>query len=93
MAYRWVFNKNDSERRIILVEEDISFVGFVEKIYAKIGVNKDMFDVSLSYLPHLIGKTSPIFIRMGEDVEIFFEERNERIYKILLKVVVTQRDA
>ena len=63
-------------------------MGFVENIYAKIGVNRDTFNVSLSYLPHLIGKSSPIFIRTGEDVEIFFEERNERICKIPLKVVL-----
>ena len=71
-----------------MVEEDISFVGFVKKIYAKIGASRDTFDVSVSYLPHLIGKTSLIFIKTNEDVEIFFEERNERIYKIPLKVVV-----
>ena len=34
---RWVFNGNNSEIKIILVEEDISFVSFVEKIYSKIG--------------------------------------------------------
>ena len=71
-----------------MVEEDISFVGFVEKIYAKIGASRDTFDISLSYLLYLIEKTSPIFIRIDEDVEIFFEERNERICKIPLKVVL-----
>ena len=87
----WVFNENNGESMIILVEEDISFVGFVEKSYAKIGVSKDTFDVSLSYLPHLIRKTSPIFIMTNEDIEIFFEEMNERIYKISLKVIVIIR--
>ena len=91
MAYRWVFNGKDGESKIILVEEDISFVGFIEKIYAKIGVSRDTFDVLLSYLPYLIGKTSPTFIRMNEDIEIFFEERNESICKIPLKVIVISK--
>ena len=63
-------------------------MGFVEKIYAKIRASRDTFDVSLSYLPHLIGKTSPIFIKTDEDIEIFFEERNERICKIPSNVII-----
>ena len=47
-------------------------MGFFEKIYAKIGMSRDTFDMSLSYLPHLIGKSSPICIGMDKDVEIFF---------------------
>ena len=54
-------------------------------------MSKDTFVVSLSYLPHLIRKASPIFIRTDEDVEIFFEERNKRICKIPLKVVLIQK--
>ena len=74
-----------------MVEEDISFVGFVEKIYSKIGASRYTFDVSLSYLPHLIGKTSPIFIRTDEDIEIFFGERNGKICKIPLMVIVISK--
>ena len=70
--YPWVFNGKNGERNVILVEEDISFVGFLKKFFAKIGVSRDTFDVSLSYLPNLNGKTSPIFIRMDEDFEIYF---------------------
>ena len=51
-------------------------------------MSRDTFDVSLSYLPHLIEKTNPIFIRMDEDIEIFFEERNERICKIPSNVII-----
>ena len=46
---RCVFKGNSGERKIILVEEDISFVSFVEKFYAKIGASRDTFNVSLSY--------------------------------------------
>ena len=49
--------------------------------------------MSLSYLLNLIGKTSPIFIRTNECVEIFFEERNERICKIPLKVIIISKEA
>ena len=42
---RWVFIGNSSESKIILVEEDIMFVDFVEKIYFKIRASRDTFDV------------------------------------------------
>ena len=86
--YRWVFNGKNDDSKIILVNEDISFVGFVEKIYSKIGASRDTFDVSLSYLPDLNGKTIPIFIRMDEDFEIYFQDRIDGIWKIPLKVIV-----
>ena len=91
MAYHWVFNGKDGESKIILVEEDISFVGFVEKIHSKIGASRDTFDVSLSYLPDLNGKTSPIFIRMDEDFEIYFEDRKDGICKFPLKVIIISK--
>ena len=91
MVYRWVFNGKDSESKIILVEEDISFVGFVEKIYCKIGASRDTFDVSLSYLPNLNGKTISIFIRTNEDFEIYFEDRKDGICKFPLKVIIISK--
>ena len=63
-------------------------MGFFEKIYAKIEASRDKFDVSLSYLPHLNGKTNQIFIRTNEDFEIYFQDRNDGICKIPLKVIV-----
>ena len=48
MVYCWVFNGKNGESKVILVEEDILFVDFVKKIFAKIGASKDTFDVSLS---------------------------------------------
>ena len=86
--YHWVFNGKNGESKIILVYENISFVGFVEKIYSKIGKIRDTFDVPLSYLLDLNEKTSPIFIRMDEDFEIYFQHRNDGIYKFPLKVIV-----
>ncbi|KAL5580592.1 hypothetical protein UlMin_013034 [Ulmus minor] len=91
MAYRWVFNGKDGESKIILVEEDISLVGFVDNIYSKIGASRDTFNVSLSYLPDLNGKTSPIFIRTDEDFEIYFQDRKDRICKLPLKVIVISK--
>ena len=41
----------------------------------------------------MIRKTKLIFIRTDEDVEIFFEERNERICKIPLKVALISKGA
>ena len=58
----WIFRASQGHSKVILVEEDISFVDFVDKIYAKIGVSKDMFRISLSYLPQLNGKMSPLFL-------------------------------
>ena len=55
------FNGVGRESKIILVEEDISFVGFVDKIYSKLGLSKDTLELSLSYLPQIIGKSSLIF--------------------------------
>ena len=63
-------------------------MGFVEKIYAKIGASKDTFDVSLSYLPYLNGKTNPIFIRTNEDFEIYFQHWNDEICKFPLKIII-----
>ena len=48
---RWVFKASDGRSKVILVEEDISFVDFVNKMYAKLGVSRDMFEISLSYMP------------------------------------------
>ena len=50
----WVFNGIDRDSKIILVEEDISFVGFVDKIYSKLGLSRDTFELSLIDLPPLI---------------------------------------
>ena len=63
-------------------------MGFVEKKYSKIRASRDTFDVSLSYLPNLNGKTSPTFIRTNEDFEIDFQDRNDGICKFPLKVII-----
>ncbi len=66
-------------------------MGFVEKIYAKIGASRDAFDLSLSYQLDLIRKTSPIFIRMDEDFEIYFQDKKDEICKFPLKVTVISK--
>ena len=50
---RWVFRVSNGRSKVLLVEEDISFVNFVDKIYAKLELSRDIFKVSLSYLPQL----------------------------------------
>ena len=47
---RWVFRAIQGHIKVILVEEDISFVDFIDKIYAKLGVSKDTYEISLSYM-------------------------------------------
>ena len=46
-----VFRASEGRSKVILVEEDISFMDFVDKMYAKLGVSRDMFKISLSYMP------------------------------------------
>ena len=36
---RWVFRASEGHIKVILVEEDILFVDFVDKMYAKLGVS------------------------------------------------------
>ena len=43
---------------------------FVEKVYSKLGLGKDLFDLSLSYLPRMCQKSSPVFIKGDDDVTI-----------------------
>ena len=47
---RWVFRVSESHSKVILVEEDISFVDFFDKMYAKLVVSRYMFKISLSYM-------------------------------------------
>ena len=47
----WVFRASEGRSKIILVEKGILFVDFVDKIYAKLGVFRNMFKISLSYMP------------------------------------------
>ena len=58
---RWVFRESEGHSKVILVEENISFVDFIDKIYAKLGVSKNTYEISLSYMPQLNGKMSPFF--------------------------------
>ena len=44
----WVFKASEGRNKVILFEEDISFVDFVDKMYAKLSVSRDMFEISLS---------------------------------------------
>ena len=71
-----------------MVEEDISFVDFVDKMYAKLGVSRDMFEISLSYIPQLNGKMSPFFITTDDDVELLFDSQNEKMCKNPLNVTL-----
>ena len=49
---QWVFKASKGHNKVILVKEGISFMDFVDNIYAKLRLSKDMFEISLSYLPH-----------------------------------------
>ena len=89
---RWVFRASQGHSKVILVEEDISFVDFVDKIYAKIGVSKDMFRISLSYLPKLNKKMSPFFITTNDNVKLLLDSRNEKICKNPLNVILVPKE-
>ena len=47
-----------------------------------------MFEISLSHMPQLNGKMSPFFIMTDDDIELFLDSRNNKIYKSLLKVTI-----
>ena len=47
----WNFKGDDRASKTILVDEDISFVNFVENVYSKLGLGKYLFDLLLSSLP------------------------------------------
>ena len=66
----WVYRASDGRSKVVLVEEDISFVDFVDKMYAKLGVSRNMFEISLSYMPQLNGKMSPFLITTNDDVKL-----------------------
>ena len=70
---RWVFRASDGCSKVILVEEDISFVDFVDNMYAKLGVSRDMFEISLSYMSQLNEKMSLFFITTDDDVELLLD--------------------
>ena len=74
-----------------MVEEHILFVDFVDKIYAKLGVSKDMYEISLSYMPKLNGKMSPFFITTDDDVELLLDFRNEKLCKNPLNVILVPK--
>ena len=65
---RWEFKRNNGARNTILVEEDISFMAFLDKIYAKIWLARDMFELPLSFLPRMDQKSNLIFIKTDDDV-------------------------
>ena len=85
---RWVFKVSKGYNEVIVVEEDISFVDFVDKMYAKLGVSRDMFEISLSYMPQLNGKMNPFFITTDDDVELLLDSRNEKMCKNPLNVTL-----
>ena len=88
----WVFRVSQGHSKVILVKEDISFVDFVDKIYAKLGVSRDMLGISLSYLPQLNGKMSPFFfITANDNVEFLLDSQNEKICKNPLNVTLVPK--
>ena len=56
-------------------------MGLFDKIYAKLGLLRDMFEISLSYLPQLNGKMRPFFIKIDDDVELLLDSQNDKICK------------
>ena len=61
---------------------------FVDKMYAKLGVSQNMFEISLSYMPQLNGKMSQFFITTDDDVELLLDSRNEKMCKNPLNVTL-----
>ena len=74
-----------------MVDEDISFVDFVDKMYAKVRLSRDTFEISLSYMPQLNRKMSPFCITTDDDVELLLDSHNEKICKNPLKVTVVPK--
>ena len=85
----WNFKEDDRASKTILVDEDIYFV---EKLYSKLGLPKDLFDLSLNYLPGMCQKSSLVFIKGDDDVTILLGYRDERICQIPLWVIVILKD-
>ena len=57
---RWEFRGSIGGLKSILVEEEISLRGLIDKIYAKLGLSKDTMDLVLSYTTPLNKKCSPL---------------------------------
>ena len=71
------FKGNDGASKTILVKEDISFMAFLDKIYAKLGLSRDMFELSLIFLPQMIQKSQPVFIKANDDVAMLLASWDE----------------
>ena len=87
----WIFRASQGHSKVILVEEDISLVDFIDKIYAKLGVSKDTYEISLSYMSQLNEKMSSFFITTYDDVELLLDSRNEKLYKNPLNVTLVRK--
>ena len=64
----WEFRGGIGGLKSILVEEEISLRGLIDKIYAKLGLSKDTMDLVLSYTPPLNKKCSLLVLKDHEDV-------------------------
>ena len=68
------FRASQGHSKVIFVKEDISFVDFIDKIYATLEMSKDMYEISLSYMLQLNEKMSPFFFIMtDDDVELLLD--------------------